>query len=312
MATGLSMNPVDRRGLARRAMWRTSAAARSSGPRGLAHTGAGGRPFSRLPATDQGASPRRLAHTARAVTVLRLPTTDYRLPTTGHRPGGENRRLGLGRLRFFLQPRPGVAFVLVKSECQWSVVQLFYVRIGWLTRREVAAVTAVLDDLVVDDLAANAPVRGTTATAPALASSSPDSIPAAPLSSALVWADSGHGGRPGAAPEAQLGARVVDLAAVEDFPLPGVDVADLVAMLASVPVADVSGAALVNAVAATQQAITMLQALQGSFARELGARTPDALRHVPDELACALVCTKRSAENRVPARLGHRPAPGPG
>ena len=89
---------------------------------------------------------------------------------------------------------------------------------------------------------------------------------------------------------------MIDLAAVEDFPLPGVEVADLVAMLASVPVAEVSGAALVNAVAATQQAITMLQALQGSFARELGARTPDALRHVPDELACALVCTKRAAE----------------
>ncbi|WP_456826283.1 hypothetical protein, partial [Cellulomonas sp. P5_E12] len=90
---------------------------------------------------------------------------------------------------------------------------------------------------------------------------------------------------------------MIDLAAVEDFPLPGVEVAELVAMLASVPVAEVSGAALVNAVAATQQAITMLQALQGSFACELGARTPDALRHVPDELACALVCTKRAAEN---------------
>ncbi|WP_456823716.1 DUF222 domain-containing protein [Cellulomonas sp. P5_E12] len=89
---------------------------------------------------------------------------------------------------------------------------------------------------------------------------------------------------------------MVDLAAVEEFPLPGVGLADLVAMLTTVPVAEVSGAALVNAVAATQQAMTMLQALQGSFARELGARTPDALRHVPDELACALVCTKRSAE----------------
>ncbi|WP_456823538.1 DUF222 domain-containing protein [Cellulomonas sp. P5_E12] len=89
---------------------------------------------------------------------------------------------------------------------------------------------------------------------------------------------------------------MIDLGAVEDFPLAEVGLAELVAMLTTVPVAEVSGAALVNAVAATQQAITMLQALQGSFARELGARTPDALRHVPDELACALVCTKRAAE----------------
>ena len=42
---------------------------------------------------------------------------------------------------------------------------------------------------------------------------------------------------------------------------------------------------------------TCCRPLQATFVRELEARTPDALRHVPDELACALVCTKRSAEN---------------
>ncbi|WP_210767467.1 DUF222 domain-containing protein, partial [Cellulomonas humilata] len=90
---------------------------------------------------------------------------------------------------------------------------------------------------------------------------------------------------------------MVDLAAVQEFPLPGVDLAALVAMLGSVPVAEVSGAALVNGVAAWQQVVTMAQAAQAVWVRELQARTPDALRHVPDELACVLVSTKRHAEN---------------
>ncbi|WP_421735024.1 DUF222 domain-containing protein [Cellulomonas sp.] len=89
---------------------------------------------------------------------------------------------------------------------------------------------------------------------------------------------------------------MVDLAAVQEFPLPDVDLAQLVAMLGSVPVAEVSGAALVNGVAAWQQVVTMVQATQAVWVRELAARTPDALRHVPDELACALVSTKRHAE----------------
>ncbi|WP_456844889.1 DUF222 domain-containing protein [Cellulomonas sp. P5_C6] len=89
---------------------------------------------------------------------------------------------------------------------------------------------------------------------------------------------------------------MIDLADVEAYPLPDVRLEDLVAMLTAVPVADVSGAALVNAVALSQQALNMLQAVQARFVRELEARTPDPLRHVPDELACALVCTRRSAE----------------
>jgi hypothetical protein len=100
------------------------------------------------------------------------------------------------------------------------------------------------------------------------------------------------------APAAALGHAplVVDLAAVEEFPLPGVDVADLVAMLAAVPVDEVSGAALVNAVAACQQAVNMIQAVQAGFVRELEARTPQAQRRVPDELACALVSTRQGGE----------------
>ena len=113
----------------------------------------------------------------------------------------------------------------------------------------------------------------------------------------MVWADSGRGANPDAAPTVPEGARVVDLGAVEEFPLPGADPAQLVAMLQSVPVAEVSGAALVNGVAVWQQAVNMIQAAQAAWVRELEARTPDALRHVPDELACALVSTKRHAEN---------------
>ncbi len=112
----------------------------------------------------------------------------------------------------------------------------------------------------------------------------------------MIWADSGHGARPGAALLAPAGAQVVDLGAVEEFPLPAVDLAALVAMLSAVPVAEVSGAALVNGVAAWQQVLTMAQAAQATWVRELEARTPDALRHVPDELACVMVCTKRHAE----------------
>ncbi|MEZ0447139.1 DUF222 domain-containing protein [Cellulomonas sp. ICMP 17802] len=95
------------------------------------------------------------------------------------------------------------------------------------------------------------------------------------------------------------GAAVVDLGAVEGFPLP-VDLADLVAMLASVPVAEVSGAALVHGVAAWQQVIAMAQAAQAGWVRELVARTPmDPLGRVADEVACALVCTRRLAQDLV-------------
>ncbi|WP_456844594.1 DUF222 domain-containing protein [Cellulomonas sp. P5_C6] len=51
-----------------------------------------------------------------------------------------------------------------------------------------------------------------------------------------------------------------------------------------------------NTVTGMAQAIAMLQAAQAVVVREIEARTTDALRHVPDELACALVCTRRSAE----------------
>ncbi|MEZ0448813.1 DUF222 domain-containing protein [Cellulomonas sp. ICMP 17802] len=92
---------------------------------------------------------------------------------------------------------------------------------------------------------------------------------------------------------------MVDLAAVEEFPLP-VDLAALVAMLVSMPVAEVSGAALVNGVAAWRQVIAMAQAAQAGWVRELVARTAmDPLVRVADEVACALVCTRRLAQDLV-------------
>ncbi|MBO3104011.1 DUF222 domain-containing protein, partial [Cellulomonas fengjieae] len=84
---------------------------------------------------------------------------------------------------------------------------------------------------------------------------------------------------------------------MREFPIAGVGVGELASLLSSVPAADVSDVALVNAVAAWGQVIAMAQAAQAAVVRELGARTPDGLARVPDELACALVCTRRSAQD---------------
>jgi hypothetical protein len=229
-------------------------------------------------------------------------------------------------------------FALVRAVCQWSVVQLFYVRVGRLRRWwEVAVMTAVLEDVVRDGLfppltaapstpvaAATVPLAEPSSPGPAsaapvpaatVAQAEPHDLPAAPATpvpplgspvppvaptlGSLVWADSGRGARPGAAPASAPGVRVVDLAA-QDVPLPGVVVQDLVAMLAAVPVAEVSGGALVSVVAGCQQAIAMIQSLQGQVVRELAARTPmDTLARVSSELAPALVCTGRLAQDLV-------------
>ena len=91
------------------------------------------------------------------------------------------------------------------------------------------------------------------------------------------------------------GVRVVNLREVPAFPIPAVEVGELASMLSSVPVADVSDVALVNMVSAWQQVVNMAQAAQAEVIREIEARTTDALARVPDELACALACTRRVA-----------------
>jgi hypothetical protein len=91
--------------------------------------------------------------------------------------------------------------------------------------------------------------------------------------------------------------RVVNLRRIEEFPLPDMTVGGLAGMLESVPVADVSDVALVNTVSAWQQVIAMAQAAQAVAVREIEARTVDALARVPDELACALACTGRAAQD---------------
>ena len=64
------------------------------------------------------------------------------------------RLAGLLRLCALVGCGAGTAFVLVRGECQWSVVQLFYARIGRFARREVATMTAVLAEPTRDGLAA--------------------------------------------------------------------------------------------------------------------------------------------------------------
>jgi hypothetical protein len=91
--------------------------------------------------------------------------------------------------------------------------------------------------------------------------------------------------------------RVVNLRDLRELPIAGVEVGELASMLSSVPVADVSDVALVNGVSAWQQVISMAQAAQAVWVREIEARTVDALARVPDELACALVCTRRAAQD---------------
>lgn len=88
---------------------------------------------------------------------------------------------------------------------------------------------------------------------------------------------------------------LVNLRDVPAFPIPAVEVGELASMLSSVPVSDVSDVALVNMVSAWQQVLNMAQAAQAEVVREIEARTADALARVPDELACALACTRRAA-----------------
>jgi len=143
---------------------------------------------------------------------------------------------------------------------------------------EVRVVTAVLEDErvgVVDPYTVVSRVRG---------------------SSTPMWRDVPDWADPAGTPRSGA-QRVVNLRCIEDFPLPDVSVAGLAGILETVPVADVSDVALVNTVSAWQQVISMAQAAQAAAVREIEARTVDALARVPDELACALVCTGRAAQD---------------
>ncbi|WP_421742504.1 DUF222 domain-containing protein [Cellulomonas sp.] len=89
----------------------------------------------------------------------------------------------------------------------------------------------------------------------------------------------------------------LDLRHVNAFPISGLALEELAGLLGSVSVADASDVVLVNAVSAWQQVVNMAQAAQAVVIREIEARTVDALARVPDELACALVCTGRAAQD---------------
>jgi len=111
----------------------------------------------------------------------------------------------------------------------------------------------------------------------------------------LVAPDAGRG--PTDAVSGVPDVRTVDLGDLRELPITGVDVGELATMLAALPVADLSDVALVNTVSAWQQVLNMAQAAQAEAVREIEARTVDGLARVPDELACALVCTRRAAQH---------------
>lgn len=147
--------------------------------------------------------------------------------------------------------------------------------------RDVASVPAAGDGPQIGDSTANSGVTGGTATA---------GIAGAAAIAGIA------GGTPGTdGPGGDGEARVVNLREVPSFPIPAVEVGELASMLSSVPIADVSDVALVNMVSAWQQVLNMAQAAQAEAIREIEARTTDALARVPDELACALACTRRAA-----------------
>ena len=97
---------------------------------------------------------------------------------------------------------------------------------------------------------------------------------------------------------------------VDTFPIPGLSIGQLAGLLESVEVADASDVALVNTVTAWQQVISMAQAAQAVAVREMEARTTDALAKVSDELACALACTGRLAQDLFlrASAVAHHPA----
>ena len=98
-----------------------------------------------------------------------------------------------------------------------------------------------------------------------------------------------------------------------EFPAPGMSAAELATLLESVEVADLSDVDVVGAVQGWAQVIAAATAAQAAVVRELAERNRwMSERFVPNEIACALVCTRRAAENLFyrAVLLGHHPALG--
>ncbi|WP_196804466.1 HNH endonuclease signature motif containing protein [Cellulomonas sp. URHD0024] len=80
------------------------------------------------------------------------------------------------------------------------------------------------------------------------------------------------------------------------FPVAGVSILELAVALDGVEVADLSSGDVIGVVQGFEQLIRAAQAAQAVAVRELEVRRPVHPSPVPDELACALVTTRRAAE----------------
>ena len=85
-------------------------------------------------------------------------------------------------------------------------------------------------------------------------------------------------------------------AGLPSFPVSGVSLVELAGLLDGVQVADLSFGEVLEVVAGFEQLIRAAQAAQAVAVRELEVRRPVHPSPVPDQLACTLVTTRRSAE----------------
>ena len=83
----------------------------------------------------------------------------------------------------------------------------------------------------------------------------------------------------------------------------GVSILELAALLDGVQVADLSSGEVVGVVQGFEQLIRAAQAAQAVAIHELEVRRPVHPSPVPDELACALVTTRRVGGDAVRARV---------
>ncbi len=85
-------------------------------------------------------------------------------------------------------------------------------------------------------------------------------------------------------------------AELPEFPVVGVSLVELAGLLDGVELADLSFGGVVSVVQGFEQLIRAAQAAQAVAVRELDVRRPVHPSVVPDQLACALVSTRRSAQ----------------
>lgn len=85
-------------------------------------------------------------------------------------------------------------------------------------------------------------------------------------------------------------------ALLPEFPVAGASCVELAGLLEGVDLAAMSGAEVIGVIQGLEQLIRAAQAAQAVAVADLERRRPEHPSPVPDELACALVTTRRSAE----------------